>query len=166
MKRMQVPAVLVGRLALAPLAASPGKDDRRVDRMLQMLRTERSKWMSVVIEPGNPLDFEQEELEQLATWIKKEHGVEIRTASRPERGYGVTFHEVIHIFVDVGGAAGGIAGGLAVLSTAVKWAQNRWRRDRDQHPGSKPRPRTITLYDSQGRPLKRLFVMKRGARCC
>jgi hypothetical protein len=112
----------------------------------------------VVFEPGNPHDFNQKELDELANLLQEEHGVDVQTAFRPERGYGVTFDEVINVFVNVSETASSIAGGVAVLKTVVTWAQNRWRRDRDRYPRSKPRPRVVTLYDGRGKPLKRVKV--------
>jgi hypothetical protein len=112
----------------------------------------------VVLEPGNPHDFTQNELDELSKLLQGKHGVDVRTVFRPERGYGVTFHEVIHVFVNVSEAATSIAGGVAVLKTVVTWAQNRWRKDRDQDPRSKPRPRDVMLYDGRGKPLKRVTI--------
>jgi hypothetical protein len=112
----------------------------------------------VILEPGNPHDFDQKELDELSKRLQEEHDVDVRTAFRPERGYGVTFHEVINVFVNVSEAASSIAGGVAVLKTVVTWAQNRWRKDRDNDPRSKPRPRVVMLYDGTGKLLKRVTV--------
>jgi hypothetical protein len=114
--------------------------------------------MPVMLEPGNPRDFQEAELDQLARELQDEYEIEVEIAARPERGYGVTLHEVIHLWVDIAEIAGGMATGLALLRTVGKWARERWQRDRDEHPGSKPRPRTVTLYDAKGRPLKRIRI--------
>jgi len=112
----------------------------------------------VVLEPGNPHDFTQNELDELSKLLQEQHGVDVRTAFRPQRGYGITFPEVINVFVDVSEAASSIAGGIAVLKTVVTWAQNRWRKDRDKDTRSKPRPRVVVLYDGGGKLLKRVTV--------
>jgi hypothetical protein len=114
--------------------------------------------VSVILDPGNPLDFSESDLNELAGRLKAQHEAEVEIVPRPERGYGVTFHEVMNIWVNVTGIAGGTATGVAILRSVAKWARERWHKDRDEHPGSRPRPRSVTLYGPDGRAIKTIEI--------
>lgn len=58
----------------------------------------------VILVPGNPLDVRPEHLRPLATKIQSAHGLRVDVAVVPLRGYGVTWWEVLLIYVGTKGA--------------------------------------------------------------
>jgi hypothetical protein len=110
--------------------------------------------MEIVLEPGNPHDFSQVELSELANQLTDLHGFPTRVGIREERGYGVTFHEVMHVWVDVVEATAGTGATAVLLKSIVDWARRRWKKDKADHPNSHPRPRSVILYDAKGHPIK------------
>jgi hypothetical protein len=75
-----------------------------------------------------------------------------------EQGYGVTFAEVLRIYLEVGELAGDTAAIMAPFWIAVRWARERWRRDKETHAGQTPRPRYVTLYGPDGTTLKSIKI--------
>ncbi len=115
--------------------------------------------MKVTISPGNPHDFSEGELEKLAQEIQQQTDDVTATVSIPlERGYGVTLHEVINLTVEVGKDIVALRVAYAVLQSIVLWARKRWQQDRQNRPDSKPRPRTITLWDGTGKAVKSVEI--------
>lgn len=112
----------------------------------------------VIIEPGNPYDFSAEELEELRQEIAQDCSIaEVQLAVRPERGYGVTLHEVLYIW-DIGtDIVGDITTVATPFAAAVAWARRRARKDRELH-GAKARPRTVALLGPHGRILKQVVI--------
>lgn len=113
----------------------------------------------IVLEPGNPQDFTEEELQALAENIRDQMpGITPRIVVREERGYGVTWAEVIHIYSMAKDVAANLAFWSGVLAPVVLWARARWKKDRELHPEATPRPRIVTLYGPDGTPLKQIRV--------
>ncbi len=111
------------------------------------------------LEPGNPHDLGRADLEELATLIREadpSQNPEIHVGE--EVGYGVTLAEVLRIYMEIGEIAGDTASVLAPFWLAVKWAKGRWQRDKDTHPGEKPRPRYVTLFDARSDKLKSIKI--------
>lgn len=111
-----------------------------------------------LIEPGNPYDFSPDELDELRRELASE-GVSVAIARRPERGYGVTFVEVLHVWdlaTDVVGDVTTIVGPVAVVLR--RWLRRRAQRKREQHPDAKPRPTVVNLFGPDGRVLKKIVV--------
>jgi hypothetical protein len=110
----------------------------------------------IILEPGNPFDFDGE-LEELAEELRSKTGKTTVVARRPEHGYGVSLHEVLHIWVvwnNLGGPAA-----TALLLAVTGWAVRRWKQDQAKHP-DRPRPRSVIIWGSNGRPLKSITVDK------
>src|SRR4051794_15205091 len=104
--------------------------------------------MAVVIEPGNPHDFTQDELEELGAELREaEPDLDVQFAVREERGYGVGLIEVLHVFVENKDLI--LAGGGA-LAALVRWLKKRWEKDR--------RPRSVIFYGPDGEPVKNILV--------
>jgi hypothetical protein len=115
--------------------------------------------IEVIFEPANPHDFSEEELQDAAVAIAGDVAdTTVHIHVRKERGYGVTVEEVIHLWILGATAVTATGAAVAVLTNAVNWVRERSRNDRSSHPESKPRPRTLLLYDGTGKPLKRVRV--------
>src|SRR4051794_13622779 len=101
-------------------------------------------WVTeLIVRPGNPFDFDDGELEGLATKIREsDPSVAVTVSVETERGYGVTPVEVIELVAATTSAAGGLTAAVRALKVTVDWARDRWRRDRHQHPTA-PRPRSV-----------------------
>ena len=112
-----------------------------------------------ILEPGNPYDFSQSELEGLRAEIEAQFDdARVELARRPERGYGVTLHEVLAVWdlaTDIVGDVTTVAGPIGLI---VSWMRRRSRKERDEHPDSQPRPRTIEILGPDGRVLKTVVI--------
>lgn len=112
---------------------------------------------AIVIEPGNPHDFDATELAELAAQVSAAAGARpVRVSQRPEHGYGVTLQEVLYVWDLMTNTAGELALDLAPFVAVVAWAKKRWNRDRDEH--DQPRPRSVTLFGPDGRPIKQIKI--------
>ncbi len=109
------------------------------------------------IQPGNPNDFTEEELGDLLKSVDDLNGAKVRLGKRDERGYGVTFYEVIQVVADIRAAGGDVVLG-ALLHCIVTWLKRRWQCDRDEHSGAPPRPRSIVLLDSKGNKIRTINI--------
>jgi hypothetical protein len=105
----------------------------------------------IIIEAGNPFDFDEKHLVPLIAEVQAETGLPTRAAFRKEEAYGVSLYEVIFVWIPKGYAL------ARVLQPIIKFARNRFRRDKEQHPES-PRPRSITILGPDGRPLKSVVI--------
>jgi hypothetical protein len=113
----------------------------------------------ILIRSANPFDFEPEELEGLANLLREhEPSLDIRVDSQHERGYGVTPYEVIQLIATTGDAAVVLAAGARAVNRSIKWARERWLKDKDSHPGESPRPRVIEVLDGDGHVLTKITI--------
>jgi hypothetical protein len=102
----------------------------------------------LIVEPGNPYDLtDDEERELLAAMRESAPNDDVRVVRRPEQGYGVTLHEVVHVFVENPELVPVGAGALAGL---VRWLRARWRKD--------GRIRVVPIYGPDGRALKTIRI--------
>jgi hypothetical protein len=109
----------------------------------------------IILEPGNPFDFDDRDLEGLADELRVESGKPTVVVRRAEHGYGVSFHEVLHLWVVWNNLGGPEA--TAVVAAVTGWAIRRWKSDRVQHP-NQPRPRSVIIWGSNEKPLKSITV--------
>jgi hypothetical protein len=115
--------------------------------------------MKVILDPGNPFDFDDDELNDLADQIRRLEPDDIVTvAKRPEHGYGVTLIEVLNLYLDIAGAAGTVLGTIKAVRQSVEWLQQRWRKDSEDNPEQGPRPRSLCVYDENGKLLGRVRI--------
>jgi hypothetical protein len=113
----------------------------------------------VFIEPGNPHDISRADLEDLATLVREgQSGLAVEVSIGEEQGYGVTFAEVLRIYMDAGEVAGDTAALFAPFWIAVRWMRARWTRDKETHEGEQPRTRYVTLYGADGKKLKSVKI--------
>lgn len=108
----------------------------------------------VFLEPGNPHDFTEAELADLVACVREAdpaHDVQLHV--RDEIGYGVSYHEVLHIWAvykEISGDIADTAGMILPFAAAVKWMQARWKSDRESDASDTPRPRSVSLVDERG----------------
>jgi hypothetical protein len=106
----------------------------------------------IIIEPGNPFEFDPSDFDDLRHDLEEETGISTRAAFREEEGYGVSMHEVIWVWVPHAVSA---ANALRIL---IEWGRTRWKREKEAHPEAPPRPRSIIILGPDGRPLKSVVV--------
>ncbi|MGV9700813.1 hypothetical protein [Streptomyces sp. NPDC003483] len=108
----------------------------------------------------NPYDFSAAEIEEVAGLVKAaDPALDLEAGAQSERGYGVSTYEALDFIATVGGAAAAVAQVRTGLNAVIKWARERWTRDREQHPDENPRPRLIrVLYGPTGEVLLRVAI--------
>lgn len=114
--------------------------------------------MTLTIRPGNPNDFSTDELQELHERISRAASVPVSVEPNPQRGYGVTLWEVMDIVSTVGGAAAAVEMALRGFAAVVKWMQERWRREKQNNPNRRIRPKCVTLYDGEGKILRTVLI--------
>src|ERR1700738_2655207 len=113
----------------------------------------------ILIRPANPFDFEPEELEELANQLREDDSsLDVRIDAQRERGYGVTPYEVIQIIATTGDAALVLGAGAKVVLRSIKWARERWQKEKDTHSSQPPRPRVIEVLDEDGHVLTKITI--------
>jgi hypothetical protein len=113
----------------------------------------------IVVEPGNPYDFTRDALDALRREIELTDGsLEVVLDVREERGYGVTLHEVIRLVWEGTEDISTAGGAVSAFAIAVKLAKARWWKAKNEHPAQSPRPRSVTLYDARGNPVKAIVI--------
>jgi len=115
--------------------------------------------MRVVLEPGNPFDLTEDDLGKLKQDVEAaEASASVRVYKRDERGYGVTLIEVINVFIAAGEVVGAGYGLGQAGKAVIDFMKNRWNRDKTDHPGQSPRPRSIRFYDEEGNLLRTINI--------
>jgi hypothetical protein len=96
----------------------------------------------VIVQTANPLDVKPEDLDGLASALEDE-GLDVRRAYVEQRGFGVTWWEVVLIWVSARSAEAVID---RVVGDAVEWMKDRFR----QKPESKrPKVALIVYYEGE-----------------
>jgi hypothetical protein len=109
----------------------------------------------VLIRPGNARDFEEQELDALVQAIlERDPDLEVRLEQREQRGYAVTWWEVVNFLLTE--TAGHVID--AVLAAAIVWGRDRLKKARDRDPDRKPRPIWHIIYGPDGEVLKSVKV--------
>jgi hypothetical protein len=116
----------------------------------------------ILIESANAADLTPQMLEPLRAELSgAEPNTKVEFAASPQRGYGVTWWEVLYIWLKeplVVGAAGAVAGKILekVVEAAIDWV-----KESHTSKGSKARPRIVSILDKDGKVL-RAFEVKDG----
>lgn len=105
-----------------------------------------------VVVPGNPYDTTPESLSPLLEQLRESGTAELRT--RSERGYGVTFIEVILIYVIIKAGEKILDRALDKTLDAAEEAGSRWWQHR-RLQGAR-RPATVLICDEDGNVLRAL----------
>jgi len=110
----------------------------------------------IILEPGNPNDFPAGELEELAGEIGKlDMGCRVRIASREQRGYGVTWWEVLYIWLPAAFLTAGTIASKKMIEEFTKLAID-WMRARFlKSPG---RPKYTAIYGPDGKVIKSVLL--------
>ena len=110
------------------------------------------------IVPGNPADFSPGDLEDLATALRGEFpDSSVVIVAQPMTGYGVTFWEVLNIFVSWPSVPHDVlvAGVSVVAARALGMARRRLKK-------SPLRPKYVGIYGPDGGILKAVRVEASG----
>lgn len=106
-------------------------------------------------------DDRRRALEQLIDQFREER-LDGEISYRPPTGRGVTWYEVTLIYIGMK-ALDAVTGEIAsrtidaVTSRTIGWAKSRLER------GETARPQSITLYDADGKVIKKFRIKKDGA---
>ena len=112
----------------------------------------------IILEPGNPLDLRRDKLEPLMNAILElDSSYEVRLAFNDQRGYGVTWWQVLHVWLPWAGVALGGAAAKKIVELAIDWAHHRLKGDEPNH-----RPRSVSIYGPDGQILKQIRVDHSG----
>jgi hypothetical protein len=108
----------------------------------------------IIIRPGNPLALPHDQLHDLAESISQlDANWEVQFDSVEQRGYSVTWWEVLNIVIPWDSIADGVIGAIAAL--AVDWARRRFRTQEGAE-----RPKYIAIYGPDGRVLKSVALLR------
>ena len=112
----------------------------------------------ILIEPQNPLDLTIVQLEDLAQSIREiDPSYDVRFAYRKQKGYGVTWWEVLYIWLPwIGTAVGAIAVEKAVekiIDLSIDWFRRRFNKE-----GKWKRPKYVAILGPDGKVLKSVRV--------
>jgi ABC-type phosphate transport system substrate-binding protein len=114
----------------------------------------------IAIQPADRLEIVGEDVEPLAEALRAE-GYEVEVTERRRVGYGVTWWEVFHIFIEEAeGHAIDAAVGAAIAAFA-NWARNRFKKGKNRR--EEMAPKHATIYGPDGEALKEVTV-ERGKR--
>lgn len=106
----------------------------------------------IVFDPGNPHDFTDGGLEEFQVAMAQEFETDVIIDRREERGQGVTFVEILHIWIE----AGEIASPAIIAKQVGGWLRTRRRSEAEITP--KPRTRLADIYGPTGELLKSVRV--------
>ncbi len=110
----------------------------------------------ILLELGNPLSLRREELEHLIVALEScDSSYKVRLAYNDQRGYGVTWWEVLHVWVpwhEIGTAAA-----AKLTEVLIEWARHKLKGETEG-----TRPRSVTIYDPTGKPLKKIKIGAKG----
>ncbi len=106
----------------------------------------------IVLDPGNPHDFTDGDLESLRDELAQELDTSVAIDRREERGQGVTFIEILHVWMEIGEVA---STGLLATRLAT-WLLSR--RSKEAEDTDRPRPRSANIYGPTGEILKTVRV--------
>lgn len=111
----------------------------------------------VFLVPRNPLDLRPEKLEPLIDQIKElENGLTVSIRTVPQRGYGVTWWEVLEIVIIYVGAKGldaAVGHPIQLLLDKITEKVRDWYQRRRAEEGN-TRPLSLTFRDEEGRALR------------
>jgi hypothetical protein len=117
----------------------------------------------ITIEPGNPNDFRGDELKEIASIVEAIEPGPIRIFSRERVGYGVTWWEVIYIWLPYALMAAGTYVGTkaadklvdALTDELIEWAKRKFKKEE-----APPRPKYIAILGPDGVSVKSVLIEK------
>lgn len=115
----------------------------------------------VLLVPANPLDLRPEELESLLGDLRTGHAASVDVGVVPQRGYGVTWWEVLVIYIAMKGADAVIGHGYQLLLDEITEKVKAWYRARRLEKDNK-RPLLLDIRDEEGHVLRALEIQSSG----
>jgi hypothetical protein len=100
--------------------------------------------LKIVLRPGNRLDFEDGSLEELATLAAVDPRFQVEIVRPEQRGYAVTWPEVVTFMGDVLDWAGRVA----LVVQGIRWARSRHARQQAERQSDGERVLTRPKYVS------------------
>jgi hypothetical protein len=112
----------------------------------------------IILESKNPRDIKPEETQELAESIRTlNFGYKVEFVSSEQRGYGVTWYEVLYIWLPGALIAGGAIAVKQIIQEVAKIAV-QWARERVKKKATSKRPTYIAIYGPDGKVLKSILV--------
>lgn len=109
----------------------------------------------VLLVPTNPLDLPPEDLEPLVARIRDGHAPSPDVGVLPQRGYGVTWWEVLIIYVSMKGVDAVVGHVYQLLLDEITEKVKQWYRDRSLKEEDN-RPLLLDIRDDEGHVLRAL----------
>lgn len=106
----------------------------------------------ILLEPGNPLSLRREKLQHVIDAIEScDPSYHVHLAYNDQRGYGVTWWEVLHVWVPW--TTIGTAAAKKLVEILIDWARHKLAGAEENK-----RPRSVTIYGPDGKILTRIEV--------
>lgn len=115
----------------------------------------------VLLVPANPLDLRPEDLEPLVERIRDGHASSADVSMVRQRGYGVTWWEVLVIYISAKGADAVIGHAYQLLLDEITDKVKAWYRERRLEKDNK-RPLLFEIRDEEGHVLRALEQQASG----
>jgi hypothetical protein len=115
----------------------------------------------VILVPGNPLDIRSEDLQPLIEQIKLGNDLNVEVRGFPQRGYGVTWWEVLTIYLAVKGADAVVGHLYKMLLDQLTEKVKRWYLERRANKGN-TRPLSLTFRNEEGFELRKVHMRATG----
>ena len=113
----------------------------------------------IILEPGNPLDLKLEKLKSLISELQEQDPeYNIQFVSTELTGYGVTFWEVLYVWLLWVGIKTAEAAIPKIVDLFIKWAHNRFHQE-----GGEKRPKYVAIYGPNGEVLKSVLVRSKDS---
>jgi hypothetical protein len=110
----------------------------------------------IIVRAQNPLQLPESELASLIEAIRRLEGVRsVSYDSREQRGYSVTWWEVVHVVLPAAGVYLGVKIIDEIVSEFVSWARGRLKRDGEPRAQS---PKYVAIYGPDGKIVKSVVV--------
>lgn len=110
----------------------------------------------IIIQTKNPRDITFEEADELAQEIRSlDLKWDVRVISGKQVGYGVTWSEILHIWLPTAGVIVMTEIIHEITKLAIKWARQRFKKE---GPSIRPRPVYVAIYGPDGKVLKSVVI--------
>lgn len=114
----------------------------------------------VLLVPTNPMDLRTEELQPLVEALERGDRT-VGVGTRPQRGYGVTWWEVLIIYLASRGADAVVGRVYEALLDEIVEKAKAWYHARREEKGNK-RPFLLDIRDEDGQVLRALEIQPSG----
>lgn len=115
------------------------------------------KLPQVLLVPQNPLDLREEDLASLIEALRKETSLSVEVGILPQRGYGVTWWEVLLIYIATKGADAVVGHVYNLLLKEITDKVQAWYQRRRAETNNK-RPLLLEIRDEEGKVIKALEI--------